>query len=102
MALTKSASDSLRDTFIQWMYTHTHTHTHTHLATNTERFAIMSLEREKSSKSLTFNKNLRKTTKGTHPVTSFEGDDMTKCCMLASNTSSFNGCLCLTWVTTSC
>ena len=71
MALTKSASDSLRDIFIQWMYTHTHTH----LATNTERFAIMSLGREKTSKSLTFNKNLRKTTKGTHPVTSFEGDD---------------------------
>ena len=30
MALTKSASDSLRDIFILWMYTHTHTSSHKH------------------------------------------------------------------------
>ena len=36
-ALKKSANDSLRDVFIQWMYTHTHTHT---LATRTQRFSI--------------------------------------------------------------
>ena len=38
-ALKKSANDSLRDVFIQWMYTHTQTHTHT-LATRTQRFSI--------------------------------------------------------------
>ena len=45
MALIKSASDSLRDVFIQWMYTHTLT-----IATNTERFGNHVSEGKNSSK----------------------------------------------------
>ena len=38
----------------------THTHTHTHLATNTERFAIMSLGREKNIKKFNLQQKLKK------------------------------------------
>ena len=51
-------------------------HTHT-VATYTERFAIMFWKGKNSSKGLNFNKlkSEEKTTKGTHHVASFEGDD---------------------------
>ena len=62
----KSASDSLRDIFIQCMYTHTHTH----------RFAITfgAYVQKNSLKVLNFNKSEEKTQK-VLIVASFEGDD---------------------------
>ena len=66
----KSASDSLRDIFIQCMYTHIHPRTHTH------RFAITfgAYVQKNSLKVLNFNKSEEKTQK-VLIVASFEGDD---------------------------
>ena len=81
--------DNLRDVFIQWMYTHT-------LQPHTERFAIMFWKGKNSSKGLNFNKQWRKTTKGTHRTQHLLKKTMKKHSTPASNASSFNGCLCLT------
>ena len=85
----KCQCDNLRDVFIQWMYTHT-------LQPHTERFAITFWKGKNSSKGLNFNKQRRKTTKGTHRTQHLLKKTMKKHSMLASNSSSFNGCLCLT------
>ena len=70
--MIKSADDSLKEIFIQWVYRHTHAHT---LVTDTERFAITFWKGKKSSKGLNFNKMWRKTLQGVLIVESFAEDD---------------------------
>ena len=66
--MKKSANDSLRGVFIQWMYTHTHTHTS---YTHTEIF----LEGEKLIKRFKLQQKVKKKPQKVLIIASFEGDD---------------------------
>ena len=73
----------MRDVFIQWMYTHTEICNHV-------------LERNKTPKKrLNFNKKVKKDPKR-YSSSHLLKETMKKRSTLASNTSSFNGCRCLT------
>ena len=81
MALKKSANESLRHVFIQWMYTQTHT-----LATHAEpEFAITLWKEKNSSKGLNFSTKSEEKPQKALIVASFEEDDSTYS-KLASNT----------------
>ena len=85
MALIKSDNDSLREVFIQWMYTNTHT-----LATHKHRDLQSRFGREKTD---TSTNSEEKPLKGSQHLSK---ETMKKPSRVASNTSSFNDCLHLT------
>ena len=62
----KKWNDSLRDVFIQKMYSHKHTHTHS--SCTQREICNHVLEEKNSAKGLNFNKKWRNTTKGTHRI----------------------------------